>query len=243
MATFSDILALEARPHASEQAYGTDILQTTLFFETTGSSNKHVVLIHGGCWSNRYSRGHITPLASALADEGFSVWVPEYRRVGDVGGGWPGSYRDIATAINHIANQVNGPLTVIGHSAGGHLALLAAADPDVSLAAVVGLAAITDLSVYSQQEGACPAMARELMGASHADSPERYRAASVLASDITVPTYLVRGSLDGIVGEDQLKGFTPERITLVPGAGHFDLIHPEHITFGVLVDLLTSPLQ
>lgn len=240
VASFNDILALEARSSSAEEAYGPDLLQTTLLFEATGSHKRQVVLIHGGCWSNQYTRAHITPLASALADAGFNVWVPEYRRVGDVGGGWPGTYQDVVTVINHIARQVGEPPTAIGHSAGGHLALLAASDPDVALAGVIGLAAITDLSVYGQQEGSCPAMVQELMGASYTDSPEHYRAASVLSSEITVPAHLITGSLDGIVGDDQLVGFTRNQVVRIPDAGHFDLIHPENMAFDILVDVLLS---
>ena len=243
VATFSDILALEARSPSLEAAYGPDLLQTTLLFESAGSTKRQVVLIHGGCWSNQYTRAHITPLASALADAGFTVWVPEYRRVGDVGGGWPGTYQDVAAAINFVADQVTEPPTVVGHSAGGHLALLAAADPDVAVAGVIGLAAITDLSIYGQQEGSCPAMVRELMGASYTDSPEHYRAASVLSSAVTVPAHLIQGSLDRIVGEDQLAGFGSNQIVRIPDAGHFDLIHPESTAFDILVDLLSSQEQ
>ena len=240
MASFTDILALTARRPSIEEAYGPDPLQTTLLFGAVGSLKMRVVLIHGGCWSNQYARGHIAPLASALADAGFDVWVPEYRRVGDTGGGWPGTYRDVAAAINHIARHSGEPPIVVGHSAGGHLALLAAADPDVALAGVIGLAAITNLSLYSQQEGSCPAMTRELMGTTYANAPEQYHAASVMGPDITVPAHLIRGSLDRIVGEDQLAEFAPHQIVQIPDAGHFDLIHPEHRAFDVLVDLLAS---
>jgi acetyl esterase/lipase len=243
VATFSDILALEARSPSLEAAYGPDLLQTTLLFESAGSTKRQVVLIHGGCWSNQYTRAHITPLASALADAGFTVWVPEYRRVGDVGGGWPGTYQDVAAAINYVSGKMRTLPIVIGHSAGGHLALLAAADPAVALAGVIGLAAITDLSVYSQQDGSCPAMAQELMGASYTDSPEHYRAASVLSSAFTVPAYLIAGSLDEIVGDDQLAGFGSNQIVRIPDAGHFDLIHPESTAFNKLVDILLSLSQ
>ena len=91
MSSFSDIQALEARRPSLERAYGPDPLQTTLLFEAVGSLKRQVALIHGGCWSNQYARAHIAPLASALAGAGFNVWVPEYRRVGDTGGGWPGT--------------------------------------------------------------------------------------------------------------------------------------------------------
>ena len=240
MSSFSDIQALEARRPSLERAYGPDPLQTTLLFEAVRSLKRQVVLIHGGCWSNEYARAHIAPLASALAGAGFNVWVPEYRRVGDTGGGWPGTYLDVAAAINYIAGQSGEPPIAVGHSAGGHLALLAAADPDVALAGVIGLAAITNLGIYSHQEGSCPAMAQELMGTTYADSPEQYHAASVMGPDIKVPAHLIRGSLDRIVGADQLAGFAPHQTVQIPDAGHFDLIHPEHRAFNVLVDLLVS---
>ena len=243
MATFNDILALETPSPSSEMAYGPEPAHTTLLFASTAQVKAQVVLIHGGCWSNQYTRAHITPLASALANRGFNVWVPEYRRVGDVGGGWPGTYQDVAAAINHVADQVPGPPTVVGHSAGGHLALLAATDPDVALAAVFGLAAITDLSTYGQQEGSCPAMVEQLMSATYADSPEHYLAASVKTSGIRVPAHLIQGSLDRIVGEDQLAGFGSHQIVRIPDAGHFDLIHPESRAFDILVDMLSSQKQ
>ena len=243
VATFSDILALEARSPSLEAAYGPDPLQTTLLFEAAAPTKRQIVLIHGGCWSNHYTRAHITPLASALANVGFTVWVPEYRRVGDLGGGWPGTYQDVAAAINYVSGKTGVLPIVIGHSAGGHLALLAAADPTVTLAGVIGLAAITDVSIYGQQEGSCPAMVQELMGTTYSDSPEDYRAASVLSSAVTVPAHLIQGSLDRIVGEDQLTGFGSNQIVRIPDAGHFDLIHPESTTFGILVDLLSSQKQ
>ena len=243
VATFSDILALEARSPSLEAAYGPDPLQTTLLFEAAAPTKRQIVLIHGGCWSNHYTRAHITPLASALANVGLTVWVPEYRRVGDLGGGWPGTYQDVAAAINYVSSKTGTSPIVIGHSAGGHLALLAAADPTVALAGVIGLAAITDLSIYGQQEGSCPAMVQELMGTTYSDSPEDYRAASVLSSAVTVPAHLIQGSLDRIVGEDQLTGFGSNQIVRIPDAGHFDLIHPESTTFGILVDLLSSQKQ
>ena len=240
VATFNDILALEARSPSFEVAYGPEPSQTTLLFESTGPVKTQIVLIHGGCWSNQYTRAHISPLASALAKVGFNVWVPEYRRVGDVGGGWPGTYQDVAAAINYVSGKTGVLPIVIGHSAGGHLALLAATDPDVALAGVIGLAAITDLSVYGQQEGSCPAMVEELMGTPYVDSPEHYFAASVMRPEIRVPAHLIHGSLDKIVGEDQLAGFGSNQIMRIPDAGHFDLIHPNSTAFDILVDLLSS---
>lgn len=88
-----------------------------------------VVLIHGGFWRNRYSLDHIGHMAQALTDAGVATWTPEYRRIGDSGGGYPGTFLDIVAALNHlqaIATDYNLDLdrvVVAGHSAGGHLAL------------------------------------------------------------------------------------------------------------------------
>ncbi|MDA8962177.1 alpha/beta hydrolase fold domain-containing protein, partial [Congregibacter sp.] len=95
-------------------------------------------------------------MAAKLAADGYAVWVPEYRRVGEPGGGWPGSAADMTLALDALAELDNSRLAlsrtvVMGHSAGGHLGLwLAARDPalakpPVRIVAAIGLAAITDL--------------------------------------------------------------------------------------------------
>lgn len=122
-------------------------------YEPVQEARDLVVLIHGGFWRNRYDRIHLRPLAAALADTGVLVALPEYRRVGDEGGGWPGTFEDIraiASGIRKLLDVRDARLTLVGHSAGGHLAVLAAGvisgvDRTVSLAGVLDLeAAIND---------------------------------------------------------------------------------------------------
>jgi pimeloyl-ACP methyl ester carboxylesterase len=89
-----------------------------------------VVLIHGGFWRDRYRRDLMEPLAHDLCRRGVAAWNIEFRRL-DAGGGWPETGEDVATAIDALAG-LEAPLdlddvTVVGHSAGGHLALWAAA--------------------------------------------------------------------------------------------------------------------
>src|SRR5439155_8576098 len=121
------------------------------------------IVIHGGCWRSDYDLKHVGPLAGALTERGIATWTIEYRRIGDPGGGWPGTFEDVAQAADHLrALARRYPLDLhhvvaIGHSAGGHLALWLAArpglPPDAALASadplpisgVVGLAAISDL--------------------------------------------------------------------------------------------------
>src|SRR5262249_20385635 len=96
-----------------------------------------VVFLHGGFWRAAFYRTHIGPLSTALAAAGFAVCVPEFRRTGQRGGGWPGPFDDVAAAVDTLpalvrdaadAGRVSDePALLAGHSAGGHLALWAAA--------------------------------------------------------------------------------------------------------------------
>ncbi len=100
-----------------------------------GRSAMFTIFLHGGFWRAEYGREHTAPLAEALAEAGFVVCAPEYRRTGQRGGGWPGTFDDVAAAIDGlpalVARATSGlvderRLVLAGHSAGGHLALWAA---------------------------------------------------------------------------------------------------------------------
>ncbi len=95
-----------------------------------------VVFLHGGFWRVAFDRTHTGPMATALAALGYAVCVPEFRRTGQAGGGWPGTFDDVAHAVDRVPALVreaagpdviaDGPVLLAGHSAGGHLALWAA---------------------------------------------------------------------------------------------------------------------
>jgi acetyl esterase/lipase len=99
-----------------------------------------VLLLHGGFWRAAYDRTHLGPLATALAAENFAVCTPEFRRTGQPGGGWPGTFDDVALAADRLPGMVRavlpgaaetggaevGGVVLAGHSAGGHLALWSA---------------------------------------------------------------------------------------------------------------------
>ena len=100
-----------------------------------GGKAMFTIFLHGGFWRAEYGREHTAPLAEALADAGFVVCAPEYRRSGQAGGGWPGTFDDVAAAVDLLPGLVaeaTGGLVdehryvLAGHSAGGHLALWAA---------------------------------------------------------------------------------------------------------------------
>ncbi|WP_439101434.1 alpha/beta hydrolase family protein [Congregibacter sp.] len=239
--TFSSVLELKARKPDWKIRYGSAASQTAALWMPPLRAKGPVpviFLVHGGCWLSDYSAGHIYPLAARLASDGYAVWVPEYRRVGEPGGGWPGSAVDLALALDALADLENPRLAlsktvIMGHSAGGHLGLwLAARDasllkPPVRVAGVVGLAAITDLAAYARGDNSCEAVTELFMGGSPDTIPEAYRQASAVALSFRVPVRLLRGVEDGIVGPQQLSAMTHASTMELPGAGHFDWVHPD----------------
>src|ERR1700722_14516763 len=123
-----------------------------------------VIFLHGGFWRAAYDRTHTGPLADALADDGFVVCTPEYRKVGQAGGGWPGTFQDVAAAVEVLprlgADATDGltdgsQVIIAGHSAGGQLALWSASRQDsvapAGRVAVVSLAGVCDLADACRQ--------------------------------------------------------------------------------------------
>ncbi len=101
-----------------------------------GPARPLVVVVHGGFWRAEYDRRHTGPLAAALAAHGYPVAQLEYRRTGQPGGGWPGTLTDVLTGVAELpvlaAEALPGRVSLaapilVGHSAGGHLALYVAA--------------------------------------------------------------------------------------------------------------------
>ena len=223
------------------------------------------VLIHGGCWRRSYDLSHTRAAAAALAARGFAVWTPEYRRVGHEGGGWPGTLLDVGAAIDHL--RVLGPacdldldrVVVLGHSAGGHLALWSAGRSRLKpgdalytslplrLAGVVGLAPITDLARYATVGNPCSAMVAELLGGRPEALPERVAEASPIAlAQHGVPVRLVHGADDEIVPLSQSAVYRSAvqaaagdcRMHAIAGASHFDVIAPGAEAWDVVIEAL-----
>jgi pimeloyl-ACP methyl ester carboxylesterase len=129
-----DVNNLPAAPADHRIRYGSDPLQFADLRLPTGKGPFPVaVIIHGGCWMKFADLQNTAPMSDALRHAGLATWNIEYRRVDNIGGGWPGTFNDVAAAVDHvkkIAKTYELDLTqviVIGHSAGGHLALWAAA--------------------------------------------------------------------------------------------------------------------
>ena len=226
-----------------------------------------IIFIHGGCWLNEYTIDHTNAVSTALVQAGYIVWSLEYRRVGDAGGGWPGTFEDIAQGIDWIRRlAVDFPIDTnrvifMGHSAGGHLALWAAGRSQMDAAnpfyrqdavvpkAVMALAPITNLQDYAAMEGSCNEAVVPLIGGSYAEFSKRYDVANpnpVFRSPMVVN--IVRGDADTIIPASQIQTFLAQATGDVfgheiPKAGHFDLIHPGTQAWQKIMGLLMPSLN
>jgi acetyl esterase/lipase len=205
-----------------------------------------VVLVHGGCWLNAYDIRHSFPLSSALAGAGYAVWSLEYRRTGDEGGGWPGSFEDIRQGLAFTstlkAYSVDlDRMLIIGHSAGGHLALLAASE-DRDIDTVIGLAAISDIVKYSRGENSCQAATIDFMGGVYEENQAAYDAANPVGKALSKNTILLQGDSDVIVPIEQSQ-LADTTSVVFEGAGHFDWIHPGTAAFQLLLSTLDELFQ
>ncbi len=212
------------------------------------------VLIHGGCWLADFDYVYMTRLSAWFADHGFATWTIEFRRLGNEGGGWPGTFLDVANATDHLKKlAMKYPLEIdhvyaAGHSAGGHLALWLAArgrlsaeseiftkDP-VTIRGVLGLAAITDLARYRVgPAGSCHSSVDPLLGGAPDKVPGRYAETSPRQLvPLGIPQILIQGERDPIVDPASVREYVEaaekagDRAVLLslPAAGHFETSAP-----------------
>ncbi len=173
-----------------------------------------LVLIHGGSWSVGYGRIVMRALAADAARRGVAAWNIEYRRIGrDQGGGWPVTFEDVGAAIDHLAS-LRAPLdlsrvTIAGHSAGGQLALWAAARPQLATgdpgarprivaAGAISAAGMNDLASASREHP--HGIVDRLLGGGPDEVPARYAAADPIAHvPLPIPVLLVHGTEDRVV--------------------------------------------
>lgn len=219
-----------------------------------GGGSPVVVLIHGGCWLDSYGVDHIAPVAEALREAGYAVWAPEYRRVGDEGGGIPGTFEDIRagwSALEQHASIHNLDRTrvlLMGHSAGGHLALWLAGESGVEARGVISLAGITDLSAYHAPSG-CGASVAPLLGGPPDLIPEAYSRHSPSTRPPLGPVTkvtLVVAQDDTIVPESQARAYAhidPHAQIVEVQGGHFDLIAPWTASWPTLLELVQRQLE
>ena len=220
-----------------------------------------VMALHGGFWRQAYDRSHLAPFAEAVAASGHVVVSVEYRRVGG-DGGWPATFDDVAAACTQLPALVAdvAPVAValrddgtprvvlVGHSAGGHLALWAATScPPRGLDAVVALAPVADLAT-AWRLGLSDDAVGALLGGPPSRWPERYAAADPSALPAPrVSTTVVHGRADDVVPLDISRRYVDAvaggraaggrgTVDLVEAdCGHFELIDPSSTPIFTLI--------
>ena len=252
--TWAEIAALPVPSAAHRVEYGNGPFQFGELRLPEGAGPHPVaVVIHGGCWRSEYDLQHISHLSAALTRAGVATWTLEYRRIGNSGGGWTGTFEDVAQGTEHLRTLAQrfpldlSRVVLVGHSAGGHLALWMAARRNLPqesplyspaplpIQGIVSLAGITDLRSYGSGNGSCNAAVAQLLGGTAEEVPDRYAQANPIELlPLGVPQRLLHGTLDPIVPLEQSQHFEARaqshgddaQVWLIGGAGHFDLIAP-----------------
>jgi acetyl esterase/lipase len=212
------------------------------------------VVLHGGFWRDAYDRSLMDALCEDLADAGWAAWNLEYRRLG-AGGGWPATFDDVASGIDHLAGLAGPQLELdtvvaIGHSAGGHLAFWAAARKEsrVRVTHAVAQAGVVDLAEAARL-GLSRGVVLELLAATPAEAPERYALASPAALlPLGVLQLLVHGERDDIVPAAMSRSYAEaaraagDRVELVvhEGCGHFEHLDPRSPAWRSVRDWLSA---
>lgn len=258
LVSFADLMALPTSAADARISYGADSLQfgELRLPKMRGAARAPVVvLIHGGCWLSAYDLVHTRAMAAALVEAGAAVWTIEYRRVGNPGGGYPGTFQDAAVGTDHIRELAKkypldtNRVVFVGHSAGGQLVLwlasrakhpptgeLKQSRPPLQVKGVVSLAGVTDIALFVNTGGGCSPAAAQALGGSPSEVPARYAALSPInLLPIGVPTRLLNGFLDRIVPIEHARSFAARatavgddsKWNMLEVAAHFDPISPK----------------
>lgn len=253
----SDDILTAIPPAGIKLSYGSDPKQFGELRLPKGHGHFPLVMnVHGGFWLAQYDLTHAGHLCAALSEKGFATWNVEYRRVGNPGGGWPGSFKDVVSAYR-FAKQIGKQyeavncerIVVAGHSAGGQLALcLAAHEPTATR--VVSLAGVVDLHRAWELHLGNDAVSGFLGGAPAA-VPEHYQEADPLQLKITADQHLIHGLSDDIVPAELSRDYVEkknkqhEKVHLheIPGADHFDLINPRSAAWTTVLAVIAHLLS
>lgn len=252
--SWKEINSLEKVPFDFMVPYGEEALQFgELRTPLTQDTFPLVIFLHGGCWLSAYNLEYLSAAAGDLVKEGYAVWTPEYRRVGDKGGGYPGTFKDVQASVDFARTLAEiypldtNNVVIMGHSAGGHLALWLAGQGNLTsnnrlhnpnplpLNGVISLAGITDLVAYDKIGNDCSTAVVELMGGKASEKEARYMESSPIhLLPNNIPIRLIQGEVDNIVPMSQGDAYATKakaagvdvKVVTIKGGGHFDMTSP-----------------
>jgi acetyl esterase/lipase len=264
-----DVEMLSSRPADARIVYGKEDLQFGDLRLPKGPGPFPVaVVIHGGCWVSKFATLQSTAaMADALRDAGVATWNIEYRRLDNPGGGWPGTFADVAAAADELpAIAKRHPLDLsrvmaVGHSAGGHLALWLAARsrlprtsslyrerplPLHAAAALGGPGDLRDFTTYASTVCGGPVI-EQLMGGNPGSVPDRYAQGSPSELlPLGVRQVLIVGSDDRVMPARAREAYVAAaakagdvaEVVVVPAAAHFEVIAPTSAAWPTVRDTL-----
>jgi acetyl esterase/lipase len=235
-----DILNRPQAPPDERVPYGVDPNQF-LDVRLPRTKAPHPVLlnIHGGYWRAKYGLGHAGHLCEALRTAGLATFNVEYRRVGESGGGWPATFEDIRSAYRFLQQRHSrfqldfDRFAVMGHSAGGQLALCLTAH-EISIQRVISLAGVVDLKKAYALHLSDDAVA-DFLGGKPDAVPDHYREADPMELTISrAHQWLIHGSEDDTVPPQFSRHYVTQKnkagetaeLLEIQHSGHFDLIDP-----------------
>ncbi|WP_226929623.1 alpha/beta hydrolase [Janthinobacterium aquaticum] len=252
--TLDNYLALNGPPPTAQLAYGTAPSQFAQLFRPEGKGPfPVVVLVHGGCWTVQFGGiRQMRNVAGALVEQGIAVWNVEYRRVDEPGGGYPGTYEDMHSALDSLQSHAaqyqldTRRIVAIGHSAGGQLVQWIAGRSKIApssplfraqmlpVANIISLGGLADLRHEKALiQSSCERNMTELAGLPSDERPDIYsdtNAAELVPNGTR--TVLITGELDTIspprVAHDYAAKATKAgdhaQVLILPGASHYDEI-------------------
>jgi acetyl esterase/lipase len=272
----NDLLKLPVA-NATRIAYGKDPLQFgELRVPAGGGPHPVVIIVHGGCWVAKLPKlderavalDLLRPMAADLTANGFATWNLEYRRLGSEGGGWPGSFQDVAAGADHLReiaakNHLDLMRVVVaGHSAGGHFALWLAArhklpkSSELYVKDPLGLKGVVDLdgpgdlkAVLPMQQSVCGApVITQLMGGSPEERAQQYRDGSPIEMlPLGVPQEIFAGRMfaaqvPAYVEAARRAGDTADA-EIAPQSGHFVFIDPGSSTWPKVLQAIRGMME
>lgn len=242
------------------EPYGQERLQEGEWYLPEGGPHPVVVLLHGGCYQPNYNRHLEDKVAVRLKEEGFAVWNVDYRPPALAP--YPATFEDVARAVDHLPESRYrdrldlSRVALVGHSAGGQLALWAGSlsvssptPPSLRPRLVVAQAPLADLTL-AQESGVCGRGVQQLMGGSAAGAPENYRAGDPALLSPQAPVVLLHGPDDVVVPLELSESYrntagqesaVPVDLVEVPG-DHFSHLEPDSVAVEQLVSSLRSGL-